>query len=461
MMAPFLSSNPQRSPARRFSRRDFLRQSSLLAATLSTPAWLRAAPGRVNTEAAAEQVVAELWRRFISPANGTVLTFAGLDGRVILPTAEDCAAARPNGMSWCTPISDGGLYGGFLLDGLCLRWRAQPTAVAAAQARQIARGLVALGRAGKTPGFVARGFAADGRSFYPASSEDQVMPWFYGLWRYVRSGLPAEAERREIITLLEDTVLAVEGHGWQVPCDPSSFGFRGNYVGARHKDATRLLFLNLALHELTGRERWLESYGRLAEERIGPEQRTRVEWCATGMVFVNSAAEVIVATETASVSRSLWTSSLAQAALRGLWEMEKDPSRRATYARGLTANAQAAGPHLARHRLHAAGGPPDFEVDWRFLNATWRPQANCDEAIVLSRSQLPLWEKRNPRGHWEDDTMREPLFAAWIIALAADAAVRREHEAEMAAMLNVYRWDRLYTGGFLIALCVQQQLAVE
>lgn len=442
----------------RVSRRTFLRQSAVGAAWLAAPALLRAAPARDAAAAAAERAVAELWARFIAPAHGTVLTFAGLGGEVILPTAEDCAAARPNGMSWSTPISDGALYGGLLLDGLCLRWRRQRTAQAAMQARQVARGLVALGRASRVPGFVARGFAADGRGYYPASSEDQVMPWAYGLWRYARSGLADEAERREIVILLEQAVAAVAGHGWQVPCDPVAFGYRGSYIRAKHKDATRLLFLNLALHELTGGGRWLENYRRFAAERVGPEQHTRVGWCAQGMEFINSAAEVIVATETASVSRSLWTSSLAQAALRGLWELETDPALRRDYARGLDANARAAAPHLARHRLHADGGPAGFDVDWRFLNETWRPQATCDEAIILARSQLPLWERRNVRAHWEDDTMREPLFAAWIASLAADPA--RRSEPEILAMLGAYRWERLNTAGFLIAVCANEQLYV-
>ncbi len=444
-----------------YSRRDFLRQTASLALWSSAPAVLRAAPMGDAAADAAERAVAELWRRFIAPTHGTVLTFAGLEGQVILPTAEDCAAARPNGMSWCTPISDGPLYGGLLLDGLCLRWRQQRTSGAAAQARQIARGLLALAQAGRTPGFVARGFATDGRSYYPASSEDQVMPWVYGLWRYARSGLPDEAEKREIVRILEETVTAVAAHGWQVPCDPPEFGYRGNFFRPKHKDAARLLFLNLAMHELTGRPRWLDEYRRVAAERVGPEARTRVEWCADGMEFVSSAAEVISANETASVSRSLWTSSLAQAALRGLWEMERDPIRRKAYARGLMKNARAASPHLERHRFYGGGGLGGFDVDWRFLNSTWRVQANCDEAIVLARSQLPHWEKRNPRSHWEDDTMREPLFAAWIVALSPDVSLRRQHGDEIARMLAGYRWEELNTCGFLIALCVQQQLGAE
>ncbi|HRE05633.1 MAG TPA: hypothetical protein PKX00_08490 [Opitutaceae bacterium] len=444
-----------------YPRRRFLIQTgSAAAAALLLPVRGRTAPVGAEIDAASEAALTELWRRWVTADHGTVIAYAALDGQVILPTAEDCAAARPNGMSWCTPISDGPLTGGLLLDGLCLRWNARRSRETAAQARQIARGLVALGRAGRTPGFVARGFAADGRGFYPASSEDQVMPWVYGLWRYARSELPEPGERREIVALLEGCVRALEAHAWQVPCEPRSFGYRGNFIRAKHKDTTRILFLNRALHELTGRTVWMDNYRRLAKERIGPEQRTRIEWCAEGMEFVNSTAEVIPTKETASVSRSLWTSSLAQAALRGLWELETDPGWRRDYARGLSRNAHAARPHLAPVREHAAEPPLVFDGDWRTLNTTWRAQVNCDEAIVLGRSQLPLWEQRNPRLRWEDNTVREPLFAAWIMALGSSTEDREGLEEQTREMLARFRWPTLFTSGFAIVVNLRHQLAV-
>jgi len=443
-----------------YPRRSFLRQAGCMAAAFVLPTQVRPSSVGSELDAASEGALAELWRRFVTADHGTVLAYAAFDGQVVLPTAEDCAAARPNGMSWCTPISDGPLTGGLLLEGLCLRWRTGRTRESAEQARQIARGLVALGRAGRTPGFVARGFAADGRGFYPASSEDQVMPWVYGLWRYARSELPEPSERREIVALLEGCVRALEAHGWQVPCDPLGFGYRGNFIRAKHKDTTRLLFLNRALHELTGRTVWLDNYRRLATERIGPEQHTRIEWCSAGMEFVNSTAEVIPTKETASVSRSLWTSSLAQAALRGLWELETDPGWRREYARGLSLNARAARPHLAPVREHAAEPTRAFDGDWRVLNPTWKHQANCDEAIVLGRSQLPLWEAHNPRLRWEDNTVREPLFAAWIIALGSSAEDRQGLEDQVGEMLPRIRWSTLCTSGFVIMVNLRHQLAV-
>ena len=355
-------------------------------------------------------------------------------------------------MGWCTPISDGPLYGGLFLDGFCRRWGLRPSAAAAADARRLARGLVALAECSPVAGFVARCFSEDGRSYYPASSEDQVLPWAYGLWRYWRSPLPDAAEKVRIAGLIRRMVAGIEELGWRVPCDPTAFGFRGHFLGAKHKDAARLLFLNRLLHDLTGDERWARNYRKLALERVGPGPKNRLEWCAEGMEFVNSAVEVIATHETASVSRSLWTSSLAQAALRGLWELEDDPAWRDAYARGLNRNARAARPHCARGRAHAQGSRGTFEVDWRFLNETWRSQVNCDEAIVLARSQLPVWEARSVRSRWEDDTMREPLFAAWIALQAVDNGLRREVVAEVRRLLHFYRWESLFTAGFGIVV---------
>lgn len=439
------------------SRRRFLHGSAALLIASRLPAILQAAPAADACEAAAEKAVAELWRRFVMPAHGTILHYAGLNGEVIVPTAEECAALRPNGGGWMTPIEDGPMFGGLLLDGLCNRWRKLRTEESATQARRIARGLVKLAHAGGTPGFVARGLTLDGKAHYPGTSEDQTLPWFYGLWRYVRSGLPEAAEKRELTTLMEKTALALEGHGWQIPCDPLSFGYRGNYIRAKHIDAARLLFLHRALYDLTGHDRWLARYRTVANEVIGDERRSRREWCAVGMDYVSPSIPTYNFTGTSSVSQKLWTSSMSQAALRGLWEMETDEEWRRGYRRGLGINARNAIVHLVRHRRLDEGAKLTFDIDWHFLEPSWKPQANCDEAILLMRTQLPLWGRHNPRSVWEDDTVREPLFAAWIVTLAADPDLMRECRDEIDRMLVHYRWDELYTSLFFAAVCVQYQ----
>ncbi|MBM4047100.1 MAG: hypothetical protein FJ279_18515 [Planctomycetes bacterium] len=131
----------------------------------------------------------EIWRRFIGP-QGLLYDYTALDGTALLPTPEECRTGKPNALGWWTPIENGAFFSGLYLDALCNRWRATQTRIAADEARKVAHGLLKLAEAGETPGFIARGFATDGRSHYAASSSDQTYPWFYGLWRYATSRIP-------------------------------------------------------------------------------------------------------------------------------------------------------------------------------------------------------------------------------------------------------------------------------
>ncbi|MGV3755184.1 MAG: hypothetical protein ACO1QS_07360, partial [Verrucomicrobiota bacterium] len=139
-----------------------------------------------SAEKAVQQADEEVWKRFIDRRFDVVLHYAGRNGEVFLPTAEECRECQPNGMSWSTPIEDGAFFGGLYLAGLCLRYAQRKEAETEQKARRIAAGLMKLAEAGTTPGFVARGIGADGRAHYPASSEDQVFPWFYGLYAYLK-----------------------------------------------------------------------------------------------------------------------------------------------------------------------------------------------------------------------------------------------------------------------------------
>lgn len=396
--------------------------------------WASATVRAESPEAIAEAAHAEIWRRFIDPRCDVLLHYAGLKGEVVWPTPEECASAKPSGMSWSTPIEDGPFFGGLYLDGLCNRWRARRDAESAEKARRIAAGLMRLAGAAGTPGFVARGFASDGRSHYPASSEDQVFPWFYGLWCYLQTGLASADEAARIRERMIATVLAVEGHGWRVPCHPPSFGTRGDFTRPDSHDAARLLFLLRAMHRLTGDAVWLEKYNTRLEERVGKSNLTRREICAAGLEFGPPENK----------DSYVWTRSMSVAALRGLAVLDSDPA----FREGLVASARSAAPHLARGIGFSRENDLPFDVDWRFLNAAWKPQRNCDEAIALARGLLPLWAERNPRSPYEDDTVREPLFAAWVVALAGGEA----HRTEVAALLRRYEWARLYSSTFFIAV---------
>ena len=111
------------------SRRQFL--------ALSAVSFLARPTLAADSTAAAERAHSEIWRRFIDRRFDVLLHYAGLKGEVILPVAADCREARPNGMSWSSPIEDGPFFGGLYLDGLCNRWRARRDVESAEKARRI------------------------------------------------------------------------------------------------------------------------------------------------------------------------------------------------------------------------------------------------------------------------------------------------------------------------------------
>ncbi|RBP42640.1 hypothetical protein DES53_106349 [Roseimicrobium gellanilyticum] len=422
-------------------RRAFLK-SGLAAVALWQAGGVSTQAAATSIETVAEEAHQEIWRRFIDKRLDVLFHYAGLNGEVTLPTADHCAAAQPNGMSWSTPIEDGPFFGGLYLDGLCNRWSVRRDEESAEKAHRIAAGLMKLAERSETPGFVPRGLGADGKSHYPASSEDQVFPWFYGLWCYVRSGLVSGSERTRIVEKLQSTAVALEGHQWRVPCARPEYGYRGTFVRPTAHDAARFLFLLRAMHQLTGEERWLTQYHERLQEKVGPTMKSRLEICAEGLEYGGHGKG----------ETYLWTHSMSQAALRALADAEADAATREAYRQGLTASVERAATHLERAGKYDSANQFAFDTDWRFLNASWKPQANCEEAIALGRAQLPLWADRNPRSPYEDDTVREPLFAAWIICLAGKDVQERLLGPKLQEMLTRYQWRGMYTATFFIAV---------
>ncbi|HSI63942.1 MAG TPA: hypothetical protein VLE43_12515 [Candidatus Saccharimonadia bacterium] len=400
-----------------------------------------------STEAMAEEAHKEIWRRFIDTRIDALFHYVGLDGQVTIPTAEHCQAAQPNGMSWSTPIEDGPFFGGLYLDGLCNRWRVRRDEESADKAHRIAAGLMKLADLSQTPGFVPRGLGSDGKSYYPASSEDQVFPWYYGLWCYLRSGLPTKSDREKILDRLRSTVIALEGHQWRVPCGRPEYGYRGTFTRPTAHDAARFLFVLRSMHVLTGEERWMTQYQERMQERIGPAMKSRLEICAEGLEYGGHGKG----------ETYLWTHSMSQAALRGLADLETDEGMRASFTKGLRASAESAASHLDRARRYDPDNTLSFDTDWRFLNASWKAQANCEEAIALGRAQLPLWAKHNPRSPYEDDTVREPLFAAWIIALAGKSEWDRLVGPRLHDLLARYVWKGMYTSTFFVVVNLEYE----
>jgi hypothetical protein len=243
--------------------------------------------------------------------------------------------------------------------------------------------------------------------------------------------------------------MAVEQHQWRVPCARPDYGYRGDFTRPTAHDAARLLFLLRSMVELSGEGRWMEQYRARLSEKIGGDQQARLEICAAGLEYKHRGSE----------ETFIWTHSMSQAALRALHEMETDATARGAFRRGLDASAEKARPHLERASKYDPANSLRFDTDWRFLNASWKPQANTEEAIALGRQQLPLWAEHNPRSPYEDDTVREPLFAAWIIALAGNGNLDPSLGGKLEKIVVRYELSKMYTATFFVLVNLQFESA--
>lgn len=363
-----------------------------------------------------------------------MIDFADKDGKVSLPTPEECKAGKPNALGWWAPIENGAMFNGLYMDAAVNRWKRTKSEDDAAKARKLMEGLLLLNSISEVKGFVGRGVSTDGRSHYPMGSNDQSSPWFLGLWRYLDSGLATEEERKSITKHLVDTTDAIVAMKWSMPAE-QPFGRRGGFGGFTFDSAPRMLFVCKLLHAVTGDAKWDKLYRDALAERGGKENRTRLEVCEHGMVFEYAKYHT-------------WTSCTCVGAVRALWEMEKDETIRAAYAKGLQASADLAFKSLPMAQQFDNADTSYFEMDWRVMNKDWKPQQTEQEAQDLAHVQLRNFMKLAPRRGKETAFVREPTAAAWVVTLAPDAAILKQRSSDVERVIAHYDYSKLYYSQF-------------
>lgn len=389
--------------------------------------------GAADTSTAAAQAHTEIWRRFIDK-HGIMIDFADLDGSVSLPTPEELSEGKPNALGWWAPIENGAMFNGLYMDAAVNRWRHSESAEDAAKARKLMEGLLLLNSISDVKGFVGRGVGTDGKSHYKMGSNDQTLPWFLGLWRYLDSGLATDAERANITKHLVDTAEAIIAMNWSMPAEPP-FGKRGAFTGFSFDSAPRMLLVCKVLHAVTGDAKWDLLYQAALKERGGKENRTRLEACEHGMVFEYAKYHT-------------WTSCTCVGAVRALWELEADPAIRAAYAKGLQASADLAFKSLPLAEQFDNADTSPFEMNWRVMNKDWKPQQTEQEAQDLAHLQLKNYLKVAPRRTKETDFIREPTAAAWVVTLAPDATILKQRAPEVEKVIAHYDYTKLYYSQF-------------
>ena len=405
---------------------------SILGAVMVSAPLLHAA----DPAAAVETAHQELWKRFVDKYN-VILDYTALDGTYPRPAPEDCRELKPSALSWGVPNEDGPMFNGLYLDALCNRWKATQDKAIRAKARRIVDGLLLLASVSKTPGFIGRGLATDGKTTYPMGSNDQTSPWLYGIWRYLADGVASEEERPKLKAKFIEIITVLDQHQWHMPTAGPPSPYRGDFTKPTWEGAPRLLFVMKAMHQLTGDAKWQERYVGAANEKVGKGQRPRIEICRTGLVF-----------DPGQGPRHSWTGSAGVVCLRALWEMETDPELKAAYAEGLRHSAELSAQSLPLIAKFDVNGSEVFNTDWRVMNEAWKPQHSEEDAVAVANAGLRLQHKASPRLHIEKDYMREPCFAAWVVTLCPDAEFVQQHRESIEKVILHYQFDRLHLSQF-------------
>ncbi|TLD71635.1 hypothetical protein FEM03_05705 [Phragmitibacter flavus] len=377
----------------------------------------------------------QMWSRFVDEY-GLVGDYTDMEGKFPRPTPEECVAGKPNALAWWTPTENGAMFNGTYMDAICQRWRLTQSVEDKEKAQRLMRGLMLLASVGKTKGFIARNVATDGKTPYTMGSNDQTAPWFFGLWRYLETGLADESEREEIVAKMVEVAEALEASDWRMPCNEGAPSpYRGTFAGIGWEFSPRFLFVLKVMHELTGDQKWVDYYGKALQEFSPLSGKTRLEVCRIGMLFEHE-------------KRHSWTCASGVICLRGLWELEKDPALKSAYAEGLVASAKLASASLPLYAEFKPEENKTFLADWRVLNQWWKPQHSEQEAVDLAILQVKELGKLSPRRHQEFTWVREPAYAAWIVTMCPDADLVKQQAGAIQKVLGHYDYAKLYYSQF-------------
>lgn len=229
-----------------------------------------------TTEAA--KTLLEIYQRsFGHPATGLQYhhRIDGPKGVAALSPPEEIrrgeVAGRTMPYGYGSGIQDIALENGQLLFALCEAHGRTGDAWIADKARALFASLQVLARIGPEPGFVPRGPHPDGKSYYRDSSRDQHAAYIEALWRYGRSPLASDADKRFIADTLGKIAARMERNDWRIMVEDNS---AQAHVGFAWKQfttigAVTLLSALAQVADATNDPHWREQYERFSAEKNG------------------------------------------------------------------------------------------------------------------------------------------------------------------------------------------------
>ena len=409
------------------------------------------AEGR-DVERVIKSVHEKLRTEFTGP-HGLLLDFRGE-----IPTPDDCRRGFPNSMSWLTPIANSTKFTGLYLPAMCERAKRSGRKEDREYARKLAKALLLCASVSDVKGFVARAVSSDGHSHYPLGSEDQTLPWFYGLFCYLQSNIPSPKEHAEITAKYMEVCLALEANGWQCPCDgPFKGEVRGSLRGFKFFSAPSLLFITRTAYELTKDETWLKKYRSALQLRSRSAEKKGLP--APSLLEICSGSYAQDEGWLKSIDRNyLWIYVKNVAVLRILADLETEPQVKAAYRKGLAECAARASKVLADSRyFENKDTGPLPSASWRKLFAgTWKVQKDQKMCARISSEQYRIANADKRKKH-EHRYMTIPLSAASICAYSGE---KRYIPAILETIVQ-YDYSRVHRGEMFLAEVAYYAVAQE
>ncbi len=234
-------------------------------------------PSSVNTDTVKrwlQQYVAD----YFSPTNH--LAYAGKVGGprgtagLESPQAVKAGTVKGQTMLWGygSGMADVGYHSGILLFALCDAYQATGDEYFAQIAQRTYQGLIAMSKVSPVPGFVPRGPHPDDPSaYYKNSSVDQHTLYLCGLWRFYRSALSNEDQRREIAQIITAIARRIEGHDWSIRDEAGLVDAHagGPLLRMQPSSISALLVIQAAAWDVTGDAYWQQQYERFSMENNG------------------------------------------------------------------------------------------------------------------------------------------------------------------------------------------------
>ncbi len=397
-----------------------------------------------NVVESVEKAHVVLWKKFVSE-DGLIHDFVG-----VIPGPEDCRLGRPNAIGWWSPIENGPMFTGTYLAAMCERARRSKAPEDRENARRLACGLLKCASVSDVPGFIARGMGSDGKCHYPMGSQDQTHPWFYGMHSYAVSGIPSDAERKEVVDKMKEVAGALQAVDWGCPCDGAFKGeFRGDFKLFRHHGAVMYLYILRAMYDVTGEKAWMDRYQQAMNERCSKTGKSRLEICGCGYPFDHDQIKNI---ETAL----LWIYVSSQGGLAKLAEWADNENERAQYRNGLAINARGAMKMIGAYKTFDNNDTKVFgHARWQEGYPDWFPQKTQHDAEKMAgrRDNKILGQRKG----YEASRMRNPLAAAALIAMAD----YKDGFGEVKSAICHYDYDKLNMAEMFFAECAYYAMPAQ